>query len=207
MLADRNFHAGKALMDNGEQRMQFLRGAQFRRQSNPFDDPDWLFELKLGGCRALALVAKGKVSLVSRTGASLNGFGPLAQQIARSLPVTDAILDGEIAVPGKAGRTIWTQCRREAQFYAFDLLWLNGQDLRATPLLTRKERLKMLIGKPSLRLGIVPYVVEHGTVLYGLACEKNLAGITAKRADHPYPQDDQKALWVAIKNPCYNHKR
>jgi len=115
------------------------------RQAKPFDDPDWPFEIKHDGFRALAILEHGKTMYMSRNGRRLNWFGALAVRLARSMPVDDAIVDGEIAVSDKSGRTVFAtlmQHRAEARFYASDLPWLNGQDLRAYALLTRKERLK-----------------------------------------------------------------
>ena len=183
--------------------------AALRRQALPFDDPDWVFELKHDGFRALAVLKGGKVQFVSRTGGQLNGFGILADNIAHEVRAESAILDGEIAVPHKTGRTVFARLleqREEGPFYAFDLLWLNGQDLRALPLLTRKQHLKVLLRRRSLWLIYVDHVREHGTKLFQLACREDLEGIIAKRADHPYPPANKKPLWIKIKNPTYSQK-
>ncbi len=144
---------------------------------------------------------------VSRNGCPIHGFGLLAHEVSRVVRAESAILDGEIAVPHKTGRTLFArrmEHREEARFYAFDLHWLNGQDLRALPLLTRKQHLKVLLRRRSSWLIYVKHVMEHGRTLFQLACREDLAGIIAKRADHPYPSAEKKPLWIKIKNPNYS---
>jgi hypothetical protein len=119
-----------------------------RRHADPFDDPHWLFELKHEGIRALAVVWRGHVGFLSETGRWLSAFPRLATAIKNHLPVEEAILDGSIAAPDRASRTAPSRLARrpeEARFYAFDLVWLNGQDRRAVPLLSRKEQLRELL--------------------------------------------------------------
>ena len=189
--------------------MKIPRPAELRRQAIPFDDPDWVFELKHDGFRAFAVLENGKVRFVSRAGGRLNGFGQLAEEMASVLKIDTAMVDGEIAVPHKTGRTLSArqmELREEARFYAFDLLWLNGQDLRALPLLTRKQHLKVLLRRRSSWLIYVDHVMEHGRTLFQLACREDLEGIVAKRADHPYPSAEKKPLWIKIKNPNYSQK-
>ena len=183
--------------------------AALRRQALPFDDPDWVFELKHDGFRALAILEHGKARFVSRNGGPMHGFGHLATEVTRAIRAESAILDGEIAVSHKTGRTLFARLmehRKEARFYAFDLLWLNGQDLRALPLLTRKQHLKVLLRRQSSWLIYIDHVMEHGRTLFQLACREDLEGIVAKRADHPYPSAEKKPLWIKIKDPNYSQR-
>jgi len=83
--------------------------ATLRRQAKPFDDPDWVFEHKDDGLRALAIVEHGKARFVSRNGSRIHGFGPLANEVSRTVRVESAILDGEIAVSHKTGRTLFAR--------------------------------------------------------------------------------------------------
>jgi bifunctional non-homologous end joining protein LigD len=183
--------------------------AQFvgsRQRVQPFDDPHWLFELKHEGIRALVIVRQGHVRFLSRTGQWLTGFPVLAAAIRNHLAVEDAVLDGAIATPDPRGRTALSRLARrpeEARFYAFDLVWLNGQDRRAVPLLTRKECLRELLPRRSGRLVFVDHVREHGTVLHRLACRYNFPGIIAKRADIAYDSFSMKSGWIEIQNPRY----
>ncbi|WP_447602843.1 ATP-dependent DNA ligase [Nitrospira sp. Nam80] len=177
-----------------------------RRQVRPFDDPHWLFELKHDGIRALVVFQDGRARFLSRQGAWLGGYAPLAAAITRHLSAYEAILDGTIAAPDKSGRTALSrllQKPEEARFYAFDLIWLNGQDTRATPLLSRKERLKELLPPHSKKLVYVEHILEHGTMLHRMACHYDFQGIIAKRADIAYDTMSMRAGWIEINNPRY----
>ena len=102
----------------------------------PFEHPDWIFEPKMDGFRALAYVEGGACRLVSRNRNAFKTFEPLAQAIALELAGRSAILDGEIVHPGPDGRPMFYEVMRRRgpfRFYCFDLLWLGGSDLRALP--------------------------------------------------------------------------
>ena len=121
----------------------------------PFNDPNWIFELKYDGFRALARIKSGRCQLISRNGNPFASFSDLANAIAVSLPhVQDAVLDGEIVCLDKRGRPQFRDLlfrRREPCFFAFDLLWSAGQDQRLDRLLDRKHELRrLLIGMPAL---------------------------------------------------------
>src|ERR1041384_542333 len=121
-----------------------------RRVREPFDDPAWLYELKLDGFRALAHVDRGQVALVSRNGHTFRRFDALAIAIATALSRTRAVLDGEVVCLANDGRSDFDALfsrRGEPHFYAFDLLALNGCDLRARRLLERKRLLRQLLGR------------------------------------------------------------
>jgi bifunctional non-homologous end joining protein LigD len=189
--------------------MPLPRPIVLTHKTKPFDDPAWIFELKYDGWRALAVIEGGKTRFLSRKGSQLNSFGRLANELSRILQVDDAILDGEIAVPDETGRTVFADVmhhRQKARLYAFDLLQLNGQDLRSLPLLTRKQRLKRLIPAGSHSITYVDHVRRHGKTLYRLACEHDLEGIVAKRADQPYDPNNQRDGWLKIKNPAYSQR-
>ena len=91
-------------------------------------------------------------------------------------------------------------------FYAFDLLWLNGRDLRQWPLLKRKERLKSILPDPPCPILYTSHLDGQGIKLFRAACEYDLEGIVAKRKDAPY-SDERSAAWVKIKNPQYSQVR
>jgi bifunctional non-homologous end joining protein LigD len=116
------------------------------RLAEPFDHSNFVFELKHDGFRAVAYIENGKRELVSRKNIVYKSFTRLASFMAK-LPVKNAILDGELVCLDNDGRSIFLDLRRrseEARFYAFDLLWLDGQDLRGLTFLERKSRLRLL---------------------------------------------------------------
>ncbi len=121
------------------------------RQPEPFSDPDWIYELKLDGFRALAYIGDGNCELISRNGISYSRFGDLARSIGQETKASTAILDGEIVVLGQDGRTLFNSlmfAKGTPRFFAFDVLYLDGEDLRELPLVERKRRLKKVVPDP-----------------------------------------------------------
>jgi len=176
------------------------------RRPHPFDHPDWIFELKLDGFRALAHFENGKAELVSRNGNTFASFRNLASTIARDFKGATGVLDGEIVSLDNHGHPQFEDLmfrRGELFFVTFDALWINGQDLRAMPLIERKIRLQTVV--PSRqefsRLRYHSHVERHGKALYQLTCERNLEGIVGKHRNGRY--DTRRPQWVKIKNPNY----
>jgi bifunctional non-homologous end joining protein LigD len=173
----------------------------------PFDHPDWIFEPKLDGFRALAYIEHGTARLVSRNGSTFKSFPALTAPLGPALPVRDAILDGEIVHLGPDGAPLFyalMQRRAPQHYYAFDLLWLDGRDLRGLPLLERKGLLRQVVPP---QLSPVMYVdhVATGTALFQAVCERDMEGIVAKMARGVYTPDE--TTWVKIKNPGYSQAR
>src|SRR6266567_8134348 len=119
-----------------------------QRRSLPFDDPDWLFELKYDGYRSLAVIEHGRAQLLSRNGHPFASFSALAESISDSLPNTRAVIDGEICSLDRHGRPQFKNLmfrRGNPCFFAFDLLTCDGKDLRTERLLDRKQELRRLL--------------------------------------------------------------
>jgi len=151
----------------------------------PFHHPDWLFELKWDGFRALAHVDGGKCRLVSRNGNAFKTFPALVEGIGAAIPGT-AVLDGEIVHVGPDGKPRFYDLvrRRSPQhFYAFDLLWHDGRDLRQLRLLERKRLLGKLARPPVLYVDHIP---RRGVDLFRAVCDQDLEGIVAKLAPGMY---------------------
>ena len=131
----------------------------------------------------------------------------LCAAIASGLKVENAILDGEIVCVGPDGRPLFNQLlyrRGNPYMYAFDILWLNGQDLRKLPLVERKRRLRRLIPPQPFPVLYTDHEDGHGAELYQAACSLDLEGIVAKWKYGPYVGDDVATSWVKIKNPAYS---
>lgn len=109
-----------------------IKPLELARRVEPFDHRDFIFELKHDGFRCIAYVSDGKCDLVSRRDNQYESFDGLREAIASELRVKNAILDGEIVCLDGFGRSQFQLLfrRGEPVFYAFDLLWLNGRDLR-----------------------------------------------------------------------------
>ena len=122
------------------------------RAKAPFDDPGWLFDLKYDGFRALAYLEQGRCRLISRNGNLMSRFADLSDRIAAALDVGDAILDGEVIAADETGRPQFYDLLRHARapaYVAFDLIWLNGADLRPLPLTERRRHLQNILPKGS----------------------------------------------------------
>jgi bifunctional non-homologous end joining protein LigD len=131
-------------------------------------------------------------------------FEPLAQAIGQELAGRSAILDGEIVHPGPDGRPVFYELMRRRGpfcFYAFDLLWLDGKDLRDRPLLERKSLLRKLVPQHPKSVLYVEHVAT-GTDLFRVICDRDMEGIVAKQASARYTPE--ATTWVKIKNRQYS---
>jgi bifunctional non-homologous end joining protein LigD len=179
----------------------------------PFDDPAWLFEIKWDGYRAVAFIKDGKVRLVSRNQNDLTAQYSELHNLPGFIKGETAILDGEIAALDEEGRSSFSLMqqrtgireggRRAApkpdipiQYYVFDLLYLDGYDLRRVALEQRKEVLARVLDKN----GAVRYS-DHfpsGTALFDAAKQKGLEGILAKRRGSVY-EERRSHEWLKVK--------
>jgi len=170
---------------------------------DPFNHPDWLFEPKYDGFRGVLYLSRTRCVLYSKRGNLMGRFQGLADQVRAELPRREVILDGEIIALDDEGRiSFWDLMRGKGilAYAAFDLLWLNGRDLRGLPLARRKQRLERLIPASVGTLNRVPCFEGEGRELFGAACQLDLEGIVAKRKADCYGID---TAWFKIKNPAY----
>ena len=177
------------------------------RIPEPFDHPDWLYEVKFDGFRALAHVRGHHCQLVSRNGHQFKSWPYLAEEIAHAIRAHSAVLDGEIVCLDADGRSRVYDLlfRREwPYFLAFDVLSIDGEDLRALPLVQRKRRLARIMPRIESRLLLLEAIPARGERLFELACERDLEGIVAKHRDTPYSLDPTRTSWCKIKNPDYS---
>lgn len=171
----------------------------------PFDNADWIFEPKYDGYRAFASVHNGKVELTSRNGLSFNKKYPKLVEALNVLPL-DMIVDGEVVVEDEEGRTRfqWLQHfgddpgRGELRFYAFDIVYISGFDLRGLDLMRRKKILAA-IWPDNDTLRLAPYVESEGIEAYKEAQESQSEGIIAKRKSSTYAENRRTKDWLKIK--------
>ena len=107
------------------------------RRAEPFDHPDWLFEIKWDGFRSLAYIENGRCKLVSRNGNEFKSFSALNSALPLECGAKRAVLDGEIVCLDRKGNSQFRNLmfgRGEPRFYAFDLLSCDGEELRYLPL-------------------------------------------------------------------------
>jgi bifunctional non-homologous end joining protein LigD len=159
-----------------------VRPIRLSRRAEPFDSDQYIFELKIDGFRALAHIDAGHRQLISRNGNTFRGFADLAAWIAEHLRVESAVLDGEIACVDEAGRPVFRDLlfrRRQCVFIAFDLLYLNGKDLRTWPLIKRKAMLKKLLTRKCSRILYLDHVEGDGRLLFEQIAKMDLEGLSA----------------------------
>ncbi len=179
----------------------------------PFDNPEWLFEIKWDGYRAVSFIQDGKVRLVSRNQNDLTGEFPELHELSASVKAKNAVLDGEIVVLDEQGRASFslmqqrtgirkggrrTGARRELRvvYYIFDLIHLDGYDLRRVALEQRKQALSTIVSPGEL----VRYSdhFPQGLALFEVAKKKGLEGILAKKRASHY-EERRSHEWLKIK--------
>jgi len=177
------------------------------RQPEPFSHPDWLFEVKYDAFRALAHLDPSGVRLVSRNGNRFASFTDLCASLELFLKARDAVLDGEIVCLDENGPSQFNDLlfrRGTPHFCAFDLLWLNGRDLRDSPLIERKRHLRHIIPAGCDAVLYVDHIEGEGERLFELVCERDLEGIVAKHRHSRYTVENHNPAWVKIRNRRYS---
>ena len=180
----------------------------------PFDDPEWLFEIKWDGYRAIAFIEDGKVRLVSRNQNELTGRYPELKDLPEFVKANTAILDGEVVALDAEGRASFSLMQQRTGFrpgghraaakadvpvlyYAFDLLYLDGYDWRRMPLEERKSKLGSIL-KTGDSLRYSDHYAAQGKALFEIAGQKKLEGILAKKRNSFY-EERRSREWLKIK--------
>ena len=170
----------------------------------PFAHPDWLFEVKWDGYRAVAELRAGEVALYSRNLLSLNEkFLPIVEAL-RKFDFT-ALLDGEIVVVDEHGQPDFERLQNYSKttsgyllYYVFDLLHWQGHDLTGLPLLRRKELLKKIL-PVSAKIRFSEHIRQDGVLFFQVARDKGLEGIIAKEAHSIYAIGRRSRQWLKVK--------
>jgi bifunctional non-homologous end joining protein LigD len=175
---------------------------------------DWLYEVKWDGYRALCFLADGKVRMLSRRGNNLNKqFAPIAEALQQCLKAETAIIDGEVVALDEKGRPSFQHLQNYTgfgtkpalkgvappplNFFAFDLLYLNGYDLRKAALIDRRQLLASII-MPSEAVRYSDHFAGKGEELLKAVLAQGLEGIIAKQAQSRYESRRSNA-WLKIK--------
>jgi len=166
---------------------------------------DWIYELKMDGYRLMVRRLDDKVRIYSRRGADFTPRFPRIVDAVRRLKVKSVLRDGEGIVYDQHGMPSFDlihskQYDREVSLVAFDLLDLDGVDIRKRPLLDRKARLTKLITKVRDGIEFCEHVEGDGADIFRAACKLGHEGVVAKRKDLPYEFGRSKR-WLKIKNP------
>jgi bifunctional non-homologous end joining protein LigD len=172
-------------------------------RTDAFDDPEWLFEPKYDGFRGLVYASTLGCEIRSRRDFRFDRFGELCSRVRGVLGAREVILDGEVVALDRKGKPVFRDLLRGEGFLAFaafDLLWLDGDDLRRLPLAERKRRLTELLPADTGPLYKILTLEEHGRALFGAIRKMDLEGIVAKRKSDPY---GPSTTWYKIKNHAY----
>lgn len=189
--------AKKPSTANEKKLPDFIPPCLARLEASPPAGDEWLHEVKFDGYRLQAHIAGGKVMLYTRTGLDwTHKFGKLIAEALGAFDCDSAVVDGEVVVLADNGVSEFSGLQlalsegraEDMLFYAFDLLNLDGKDLREEPLLARKEQLADLIGedKGEAALRYSEHFIEPGQTMLAHACRMGLEGVISKRADAPY---------------------
>ncbi|MDX1383455.1 MAG: non-homologous end-joining DNA ligase, partial [Thermoanaerobaculia bacterium] len=183
-------------------------------EERPFDDDDWIYELKYDGFRLLAAKTAGQARLFYRRGAEATHIFPDIARALRGLPVDSVLLDGEVVVLDEDSRPSFQRLQKRTQltrsldiqraavrlpatYFAFDLLAFEDRDLRELSLVERKGYLERLM-PPAGPLRYCDHVRGRGSDFYAAVQEMGLEGIVAKRADSVY-RPGRSGQWLKIR--------
>jgi bifunctional non-homologous end joining protein LigD len=177
----------------------------------PPEGDAWAHELKFDGYRIHARVAGKNIKLLTRTGLDwTHRYETIARAFAR-LNIEGAYLDGELCALRPDGTSSFAELQAAGDrkdsarltYFAFDLLFLDGEDLRKLPLEERKRRLKVILEGSPAQIRYTDHVVGNGGRVYALACSNRAEGIVSKRLGSPYKSGD-RGLWRKIR--CVNEE-
>jgi DNA ligase D-like protein (predicted ligase) len=182
-----------------------------QKATEPFDDPDWIFELKWDGTRALCHYDKGSLRFQNRRLYDITTRYP---ELRVSLNAERAIVDGEVVVMDDGKPSFQALQRREhlvddvriarlakeipATYVVFDLLWVDGEDLTGLPLMDRKKRLAEVF-EPSPAAVLSEFFEGEGKAFYRICMERGLEGIMAKAKSSKYVLGKRSKFWKKIK--------
>jgi bifunctional non-homologous end joining protein LigD len=183
----------------------FIEPCHPTERDRPPSGGNWIHEIKADGYRAQVHLRDGKATVYSRRGYDWTETFASIAEAAEALPVRHAVLDGEAIVQDARGVADYHALRRELArkrngdliYYTFDLLYLDGEDLRKKPLLERKQKLKTLIAKAP-RFLFADYLEVEPEEIYAQGCRMGLEGIVSKNRDAPYRSGRQDS-WIKAK--------
>lgn len=171
------------------------------------DTTDWLYEMKYDGYRIVAYVEGNKVRLITRNGNDYtNRFSNIAYSLIEWAAGRAMILDGEMAITDKDGKTDFQALQnymrnprnQSLTYIVFDLLALDGTDLRGQRLTERKETLKSLMQNCPKNLYYSQHVIGNGEQCFQVACQSNMEGIVGKKVDSVY-SGTRNGDWIKLK--------
>jgi ATP-dependent DNA ligase len=165
---------------------------------------EWLHEIKHDGFRVIARKNGAHVKLYSRPGNDLTYRFPLIVETLSRLRSRSCVIDGEAVACDDNGVALFNRVRyrhhdEDIFLYAFDIIELNGDDLRRDPLEGRKARLEIILSKAGPGIRFNEHMEGDGKIVFRHACKLGLEGIVSKRKDSPY-RSGRSPDWLKMKN-------
>jgi ATP-dependent DNA ligase len=177
-----------------------------RAAKAPPAGPGWIHEIKHDGFRIMARRDGAGVRLFTRNGHDFSARFPLAVAAVAALPGRSFLIDGEAIVTNGGGLAVFELIRRSRNggktvLCAFDLIELEGEDLRRAPIEHRKQKLSRLVRGPRPGIVLNEHYDGDGEVVFEHACKLGCEGIVSKRLGSPY-RSGRSPHWLKIKNPA-----
>ena len=171
----------------------------------PPSGPDWIHEIKHDGFRIMARRDAAGVRLITRNGNDFTKRFPLAAAAVAALPGRSCLIDGEAIACDDNGLAVFELIRRSrnhasAILCAFDLLEIDGEDLRRVPIEHRKHRLARLLRSPHHGLVFNEHFSGDGAIIFKHVCKLGCEGIVSKRLGSTY-RSGRTRHWLKVKNP------
>jgi bifunctional non-homologous end joining protein LigD len=171
----------------------------------PPPGPNWIHEIKHDGFRIMARRDGARVRLITRHGNDFTARFPLAVEAVSALSARSFLLDGEAIVTNERGLAVFDLIRHQrhgddAVLIAFDLIELDGEDLRRTAIEQRKRLLAKLVRRPQAGIVLNEVFEGDGDILFAHACKLGCEGIVSKRLGSTY-RSGRSPHWVKVKNP------
>jgi len=184
----------------------FIKPQLAQEATAPPSGEEWLHEIKLDGYRMQARKQGTRVQLFTRSGLDWTHRMKSLEEAIKSLPVQDAILDGEVVVLDEKGLSSFAHLQASFEknekhpltFFLFDLLHLNGHNTRELPLKERKQLLHQILSDDYYGLRLSEDIAGDGAKIFRSACELHAEGIISKKADAAY-HPGRNALWLKSK--------
>lgn len=185
----------------------FVEPALASLATKPPEGARWIHEIKFDGYRLQVRIEAGRVKLLTRSGLDwTKKFGKEIVAAFQNLPIGTALIDGELVVETPGGASDFSALQADLSdgrtdrfiFYVFDLLYLDGYDLSALPLMTRKDMLEKLVGDEPGPIRYSGHFNENGSLVFNHACRLGLEGVVSKLRDGPYRSGRGKN-WIKTK--------
>jgi len=174
----------------------------------PFDNKDWIYEIKFDGYRMISTIQNGNVEMASRNQISFSSKYPQLKNIMKKIK-HNAVLDGEVVAVDSSGNPQFQLLQNYQKtgigniiYYVFDMLWIDGHNIENLPLVERKKLLRKIIPETN-EIQYSDHIFRDGKQLFEAAQENKLEGIIAKKAESKYYENVRTKNWLKIKT----HKR